>query len=281
MDWNPLNVRELSDHWSEVLKATEAVSREAAALLFVARPTCVIAGPIILVYLHTKYAFHQSRMMNSTLRPAIEVAFSRLFMHPVAIDVQLEPTTPSPTLSGGASAVPPPGAQTITPRRRNRAYNGVRAIPTSYAGIQMRSKLEANTAQLFDTCDIRWQYEVEGYDLKGIWYLPDFYLPDLAVFAEVKGILDQKSIEKVQLLAEACESEGISVVLIRDLRMRLIDNYLTVIADWVGAHGIEKDGAFLARCPSCNHVSWVRRGGVTCPQCAQSVRATHQFVRVY
>lgn len=277
MDWNPFRVEELYAHWDEVLKATRAISREAEALLFVARPTCVMAGPIVLVYLHTKYAFHQSRMMNNNLRPAIEMALARLFGCPVAIDVQLEaPPKPAP-----ASATTAPATHTPRPRRSRGSYSGVRAIPTSYAGIQMRSKLEANTAQLFDTVGLRWQYEVEGYDLGGVWYLPDFYLPDIRVFVEVKGILDQKSIDKVELLAEACEAECIAVVLVRDLRMRLMENYLTILGDWVTAHGIEKDAAFMARCPQCNSVIWLRRGSTVCSSCAHHVASVHQFVRVY
>lgn len=283
MDWNPFEVQELMAHWTEIIKATEAVSREAAALLFVARPTCVVAGPVALVYLQTKYAFHQSRMMNSTLRPAIEIAFARVFGQPVAVDVQLEEAKKpgAATLANSTSA--PITASPSRPRRaRGPSRNGVvRAIPTSYAGIQMRSKLEANTAQLFDTCNIRWQYEVEGYDLGGVWYLPDFWLDDMRCFVEVKGILDSKSEQKVKLLAAACEGKGIHVILLRDLRMRLVDNYLTVIGDWVTPFAIEKDGAFMARCPRCNEVSWLHRGDTTCGRCAHDVRAAYQFVRVY
>lgn len=275
MDWNPFNVQELTTHWTEIIKATEAVSREAAALLFVARPTCIVPGPIALVYLQTKYAFHQSRMMNNVLRPAIEVAFARVFGQPVAIDVQIEN-------SKNATAQPTTSASPRPRRARGPSRNGVvRAIPTSYAGIQMRSKLEANTAQLFDTVNLRWQYEVEGYDLDGVWYLPDFWLDDIRCFVEVKGILDSKSEQKVKLLAAACDDQDIHVVLLRDLRMRLVDNYLTVIGDWVTPFVIEKDGAFMARCPRCNEVSWLHRGDTTCARCAHDVRAAYQFMRVY
>lgn len=274
MDWNPFDVQDLTLHWTEVIKATEAVSREAAALLFVARPTCIMPGPIALIYLQTKYAFHQSRMMNTVLRPAIEVAFSRLLGQPVAIDVQLEGAT------GKQTEASTPSGRPRRARGPTRA-GGVRAIPTTYAGIQFRSKLEANTAQLFDTVNLRWQYEVEGYDLSGTWYLPDLWLPDIRFFVEVKGILDSKSEKKVILLAEACEPEGIRVVMLRDLRMRLADNYLTIVGDWVTPYGIEYDGAFMARCPHCNEVSWLQRGTTTCLRCTHNVRAAYQFVRVY
>lgn len=44
------------------------------------------------------------------------------------------------------------------------------AIPTVYRGVQMRSRLEARYAALFDILGIRWEYE--PVDLRG--YVPDF-----------------------------------------------------------------------------------------------------------
>lgn len=53
----------------------------------------------------------------------------------------------------------------------------MKAIETVYKGYRFRSRLEARWAVFFDAMGIVWQYEVEGYDLDGIWYLPDFFLP--------------------------------------------------------------------------------------------------------
>lgn len=78
------------------------------------------------------------------------------------------------------------------------------AIQTVYAGCYFRSKLEARWAVFFDSLGIRWNYEPEGYKIGGTypsdfdgtsdfeprdveWYLPDFYLPDLETWVEVKG----------------------------------------------------------------------------------------------
>jgi hypothetical protein len=63
----------------------------------------------------------------------------------------------------------------------------IRAIETNYAGCRFRSRLEARWAVFFNALGIKWQYEPEGYILpNGKWYLPDFYLPELHMFAEVK-----------------------------------------------------------------------------------------------
>lgn len=60
-------------------------------------------------------------------------------------------------------------------------------IETRYNGYKFRSRLEARWAVFFDTLGIEYQYEPEGYDLEGTWYLPDFYLPELDYFIEIKG----------------------------------------------------------------------------------------------
>jgi len=60
----------------------------------------------------------------------------------------------------------------------------VTAIPTRYAGVQFRSRLEARWAAFFDACDWRWEYEPT--DLHR--YIPDFVLRFAAgpVLVEVK-----------------------------------------------------------------------------------------------
>lgn len=63
----------------------------------------------------------------------------------------------------------------------------MKAIPTEYNGITFRSKLEAKYAKHFDEAGIKFLYEIEGYQLPKTWYLPDFFLPDLNWFPEVKG----------------------------------------------------------------------------------------------
>jgi hypothetical protein len=47
-------------------------------------------------------------------------------------------------------------------------------IPTKYKGHTFRSRLEAKWAMFFTLLGARWQYEPEGFDLGGVWYLPDF-----------------------------------------------------------------------------------------------------------
>lgn len=65
--------------------------------------------------------------------------------------------------------------------------NSIKPIQTRYKGYHFRSRLEARWAVFFDSMGIRYEYEPEGYELSdGSKYLPDFYLPMLNTFFEVK-----------------------------------------------------------------------------------------------
>lgn len=70
----------------------------------------------------------------------------------------------------------------------------IKAIETRHAGCLFRSRLEARWAVFFDAVSLEWMYEPEGYDLgNGLWYLPDFWLPSLSCFIEVKGVYPDKT----------------------------------------------------------------------------------------
>ena len=49
-------------------------------------------------------------------------------------------------------------------------------IQTRYGGYKFRSRLEARWAVFFDALKIEYEYEPEGFDIDGKWYLPDFRL---------------------------------------------------------------------------------------------------------
>lgn len=63
----------------------------------------------------------------------------------------------------------------------------IKPIETEYNGYLFRSKLEAQWAVVFDSLEIRYEYEPEGFELEdGTRYLPDFYFPDQDTYGEVK-----------------------------------------------------------------------------------------------
>lgn len=74
-------------------------------------------------------------------------------------------------------------------------------LETRYAGCRFRSRLEARWAVFFDHLGIKWEYEPQGYTVGPSKrpYLPDFRLPELQAFVEVKGEADRLD---TKLLAE-------------------------------------------------------------------------------
>lgn len=63
----------------------------------------------------------------------------------------------------------------------------IKAIETAYKGYRFRSRLEARWAVYFDAEGMEWEYEKEGFHPPSGPYLPDFWLPQVRMWAEVKG----------------------------------------------------------------------------------------------
>lgn len=86
----------------------------------------------------------------------------------------------------------------------------IKPIETVYNGYKFRSRLEARWAVFFDTLGIDYEYEKEGFELcDGTKYLPDFWLPTLDCWFEVKGEYptdaEKNKVENLSLLTnETC-----------------------------------------------------------------------------
>lgn len=63
----------------------------------------------------------------------------------------------------------------------------IQAIETVYNEYRFRSRLEARWAVFFDALDVEYEYEPEGYQLPSGGYLPDFWLPQLQCWIEIKA----------------------------------------------------------------------------------------------
>jgi len=66
----------------------------------------------------------------------------------------------------------------------------MKAIPTTFQGYELRSRLEARWATFLDKNALSWRYETEGFILSpmGERYLPDFYIPELGIWLEIKRL---------------------------------------------------------------------------------------------
>jgi hypothetical protein len=140
----------------------------------------------------------------------------------------------------------------------------INSVPTTYAGVRFRSTLEADWAATLDSLDIVWQYEPEAVKLpSGTLYRPDFYLPEIATWLEVKGPHNER-LDKTRELAEAvscppgCDPEDgfgeYQLVVIGRAPERGIITWQLV--DQVG------DGeADLVKCPTCGAWWWYAWAG--------------------
>ncbi|WP_438479180.1 hypothetical protein [Streptomyces asiaticus] len=160
----------------------------------------------------------------------------------------------------------------------------IEALPTWYSGTTFRSKLEADWAATLDSLSIRWEYEPETITLpSGAVYIPDFWLPDIGTWLEVKGTgvpRVEKAIELGETLACRCDGDctcewpGGKLVLIGHPPERYNpwpdhegddSSYWRVLRrswrhhghpNWSSAHG---RAAWLTRCQRCDRGTWFTR----------------------
>lgn len=74
----------------------------------------------------------------------------------------------------------------------------IKAIPTRYAGVQFRSRLEARWAAFFDLVGWRWQYE--PFDLNG-------WIPDFALIGHKTTLVEVKPVDEGSDLLAATQAE--------------------------------------------------------------------------
>lgn len=77
--------------------------------------------------------------------------------------------------------------QRLCLRKENMMGSEIKAIETQYNGYRFRSRLEARWAVFFDLIGLKYEYEIEGFEMDELRYLPDFYIPSLDRWFEIKG----------------------------------------------------------------------------------------------
>lgn len=165
----------------------------------------------------------------------------------------------------------------------------ITAVPTTYDGIEFRSRLESEWAKTLDLNGIFWTYEPVEITLpSGTTYIPDFWLPDLGTWIEVKGPGIPR-VEKAYELAQerachcpancTCPRSGGELVLIgreplRDTGARRTRHGY---ANWETAHGAS---AYFTACASCNARQWVRISrSLPCRACGFLMDRRHSELR--
>lgn len=143
----------------------------------------------------------------------------------------------------------------------------LKPIPTTYRSVTFRSRLEARWAAFFDSMNTEWLYEYEGFSLPSGRYLPDFWLPSIRTWIEIKP-KDPSDREKLSC-EELSVATGDRVILLPGppgfwLRNNTSDGgylfhegwdcfYLPCVCNVCGKMGIEYDGRGdrVCRCHTC------------------------------
>lgn len=107
------------------------------------------------------------------------------------------------------------------------------ARPTTYKGIEMRSRLEATVAANLDLWGYDWEYEPRAYAAGRVQYLPDFVLKvdgRLASVLEVKGADPGDTRQVFDQMSVIWRSEPTAFLVL-------------VVAEWIASGAWSKSGA--------------------------------------
>ena len=150
----------------------------------------------------------------------------------------------------------------------------IKPIETYYNGHKFRSKLEAQWAIFFDTLGIKWYYEPEGYRLSdGTMYLPDFYLPQMDTFFEVKGVMNDKDMHKIEQFIK--DANKPVVIGYPDMEFQACDDW------WGDGYTLAKKRlSSLAKWLVCNGLWFMGDEGFYVCRCCRTHEGDHHFVIV-
>ena len=87
-----------------------------------------------------------------------------------------------------------------------------------YKGIWMRSSWEVAYAKWLDKNEIGWKYEFKTFDLGNTTYTPDFYLPTLDLWIEIKGWWRPNNKKKYKILQKQQPKINIQLLMNKELK---------------------------------------------------------------
>lgn len=128
------------------------------------------------------------------------------------------------------------GSFNTTSNAYSRCHGGYRSDVDCY----FRSSWEANIARLFNSLDIKWEYESKRFNFPDVEsgvlsYQPDFYLPTYDRWIEVKGWMDEKSKIRLDMFRKYYPEESSKLILIGEQEYFDIETiYSNIIDNWEG-----------------------------------------------
>lgn len=127
--------------------------------------------------------------------------------------------------------------------------------PTTYRGTGFLSELEAGWARTLDHLGIGWEYEQRACKLpSGAGYIPDFWLPSLRTFIEVKGSRPERR-RKPEELAKEVDRDVIVLIGWPPVKKRNSPYLWEPFLNWSDPLGYDTR---LAICPACSGWQWMR-----------------------
>ncbi|WP_139159861.1 PDDEXK family nuclease [Acidaminobacter hydrogenoformans] len=151
-----------------------------------------------------------------------------------------------------------------------------RPLDTLYNGYRFRSRLEARWAVFFDEVGLAYEYEPQGYELPPIvskdppnqydsetlWYLPDFYLPELDLIVEVKGPeLPPEDAEKVKRMSFYSNSRVALLRQIPNPEKLISDDYFKILYNYDYAGECDSDHPYwFCVCEKCGKIGYEFEG---------------------
>lgn len=139
---------------------------------------------------------------------------------------------------------------------------------TFYKEIEMRSRFETKIAYFLDCLNIKWKYEPKTFLLSsGIMYCPDFFLPELNMWIEAKGVIEPHNKEISRCFVENNHTELLLIAPRETLWFSMKD-----FRDFSGENSIEAlsedNMIWISKCHSCD--SWFfccNMGSYHCRKC--------------
>jgi hypothetical protein len=157
----------------------------------------------------------------------------------------------------------------------------ITAIPTTYRGIEFRSRLEAKWAIMFDYFDWQWEYEPVDFD----GYIPDFHIDfgRRQFFVEIKPAMTRAQLEPaLEKAVEAIGEDHSEDILI--IGGSIGNSYEDAIWDLIAvmkqSFWCPVDDVYLAGCPTCHKlVPLTIEGGWGFPCCRVPATDTGKHYR--
>ncbi len=141
------------------------------------------------------------------------------------------------------------------------------AMPTVYRGVQLRSRLEAQSAYLLDALNMTWQYEPKSYMLAGgTTYLPDFYIDSQRMYVECRGYESTRGAEQIAQFGKSVQDGQVGP------QGKAVLRYVALQQDSVSCYRPRhppSEGCLVARCCACDSWAFIGFGDGCCPTCLE------------